>query len=309
MNRAVAVVGPTGSGKTRLAIELAKALDSEILSADAMQFYRGMEIGAAAPTPQEQDEAPHHFISFIEPDEEMAAGAYQRLAREKALLLLQQGKLPVLVGGSGLYISAFIDGLFNGPARNQPLRDQLRDEARTHGNAHMMERLRAADPEYARQLTSENDLVRIVRALEVYELTGRPFSQWHREHQKQGTAWQVMQVSPLWERDVLYTRINRRVEEMAAMGWIDETRRLIENGYGADIERLKALGYREMAACIRGEQSLEDALDATRQHHRRYAKRQMTWFRADKRIHWLPCARNEDLMDYAAQICRQLRRC
>ncbi len=307
MIRAVAVVGPTGSGKTRLAIALARALDTEILSADSMQFYRGMEIGTAAPTPDERAMAPHHFVGFLAPSEDMAAGAYQRMARERARALLDQGKLPVLVGGAGLYVSAFIDGLFEGPARDQATRDRLREEAALCGNAHMMDRLRAVDSDYARQLTSDNDLVRIVRALEVYELTGRPFSDWHREHQAQGEPWETLQVAPLWERDLLYDRINRRVEGMVAQGWREETERLLEAGYGPDIERLKALGYREMAACIRGACALEDAVAATQQHHRRYAKRQLTWFRADKRVIWMPCTNPENLEDVVRETLQEVR--
>lgn len=288
MNRAIAVVGPTGSGKTRLAIDLAKRLHTEIISADSMQFYKGMEIGTAAPTPEEQAEVPHHFVSVLQPDEEMAAGHYQRLARAKASELLQQRRIPIVVGGSGLYISAFIDGLFDGPARKQAVRDRLCAEAAEQGNAAMMERLRTVDPYYADQLTSENDLVRVVRALEVYEVTGRPFSDWHREHQATLDPWDVTEVALLWDREALYERINRRVEAMIAEGWREETQRLMDNGYEKDIYRLKALGYQEMAAHLHGEHTLEETLAATQQHHRRYAKRQMTWFRADKRIHWLP---------------------
>ncbi len=287
MNRAIAVVGPTGSGKTGLAIRLAKALNTEIISADSMQFYRGMEIGTAAPTPEEQAAVPHHFVGFLRPDETMAAGHYERLARAKATELLARGRIPVVVGGSGLYISAFIDGLFDGPARAQSVRDRLRAQAVAEGNAALMARLRAVDPQYADQLTSENDLVRIIRALEVFEITGRPFSEWHREHQAALTPWQVDQVALLWDRDLLYERINRRVDAMIAAGWREETARLIEAGYEKDLYRLKALGYQEMAACLRGDCTLTEAAEMTKQHHRRYAKRQMTWFRGDKRIQWL----------------------
>jgi len=306
VNRAIAVVGPTGSGKTRLAIELAKRLNTEIISADSMQFYRGMEIGTAAPTPEEQAGAKHHFVSFLNPDEEMAAGHYQRLAREKAAALLKEGRIPVLVGGSGLYISAFIDGLFDGPAREQSVRDRLRAEAAEQGNANMMERLRAVDPDYADQLTSENDLVRVVRALEVYELTGRPFSDWHREHQATLEPWNVTQIALLWDREALYERINRRVELMVEQGWREETQRLMDNGYEKDIYRLKALGYQEMAAHLHGTTTLEETLEATQQHHRRYAKRQMTWFRADKRIHWLPAAEAKTIENWVNRTTESL---
>jgi tRNA dimethylallyltransferase len=295
VNRAIAVVGPTASGKTGLAVALAQKLDTEILSADSMQFYRGMEIGTAAPTEAEQAGVHHHFVGFLDPDADMAAGHYERLAREVAAGLLQQERIPILVGGSGLYISAFIDGLFDGPTRDQSIRDRLRDRAGEVGNARMLEDLRGVDPEYAALLTSENDMVRIVRALEVYETTGRAFSDWHREHQETRIPWEVTQVALRWDREVLYERINRRVEAMIVSGWVEETERLIAGGYEKDIDRLKALGYREIAAYLRGEHSLEEAVAATQQHHRRYAKRQLTWFHGDRRIHWLDCEEPVDL--------------
>lgn len=286
----LAVVGPTASGKTALAIAVAERLGTEIISADSMQFYQGMEIGSAAPTPEERARMPHHFVSFLKPDQEMAAGEFERLARQTAATLNARGKPAVAVGGSGLYISALIDGLFPGPGRNQTLRNRLKTEAAEKGNAYLMERLRAADPEYAAALTSENDLVRIVRALEVIEITGQPFSRLHQEHRAQAEPLEAIQVALTWDREALYERINRRVDQMITMGWVDEVRNLIACGYGPHIERLKALGYREIAAYLRGEQTLENAISATKMHHRRYAKRQLTWFRADPRIHWLPAA-------------------
>ena len=295
MNRVIAVVGPTASGKTRLAVALARHLDTEVLSADSMQFYRGMGIGTAAPTEAEMGGIRHHFIGFLNPDADMAAGRYERLARNVAAGLLERKRVPVLVGGSGLYINAFLDGLFEGPARNQAIRDRLRRDTKEIGNARMLEKLAAVDPEYASQLTSENDLVRIVRALEVYEITGRPFSEWHHEHRLNRASLQAVQVAIRWPREVLYERINRRVEQMIDDGWVEETRRLIEAGYGPDIHRLKALGFREIAAFLRGESTLEEAVEATKQHHRRYAKRQLTWFNADKRIHWLECSETLDV--------------
>ncbi len=172
----MAVVGPTGSGKTGLAIEVARRLDTEIVSADSMQFYRHMAIGTAAPTETEQAAAKHHFVGFLEPDEEMAAGRYEMLAREVVRDLNARGKIALVAGGSGLYVSAVIDGIFDGPTGDSELRARLRREAETRGNAALMARLREVDPAYAAGLSSENDLVRVVRALEVYETTGRPFS-------------------------------------------------------------------------------------------------------------------------------------
>jgi tRNA dimethylallyltransferase len=295
VKRAIAVVGPTGSGKTSLALELAERLQTEILSADSMQFYRGMEIGCATPTAEEQKRVRHHFVSFLNPDEDMAAGKYEGLARQKACELLEQGAVPILCGGSGLYVNAFKEGLFPGPARDQQIRDRLRARAREEGTGGLYAQLQECDPDYAARLTSPNDLVRIVRALEVFELTGRPFSQWHEEHRQQTDSWEVFQVALDWDRAVLYERINERVQQMMDAGWLAETQALLDNGYEADIYRLKALGYREMVACLRGEQSIEEATEATRQHHRRYAKKQLTWFRADDGVHWLPCVPGEKI--------------
>ncbi len=304
MKQAIAVVGPTASGKTRLAVALALRLDTEVLSADSMQFYRGMEIGTAAPTLVERCDVRHHFIGILPPDADMAAGRYERMARETASDLLDRGRIPVLVGGSGLYVSAFIDGLFEGPARNQRIRERIRARALDVGNAALLEQLRAVDPVYAALLSSENDMVRIVRALEVYELTGRPFSDWHREHRETREPWKVTQVALRWDRALLYERINRRVGEMIAAGWVEETRRLIEDGYEKDLARLKALGYREIAAYLRGETELEAAAEAARQHHRRYAKRQVTWFKADKRVHWIECTEASSIDVLAEETLR-----
>lgn len=305
MKRAIAVVGPTGSGKTSLALEIAERLQTEIISADSMQFYKGMEIGCATPTEEEQRRVPHHFVSFLNPDEDMAAGKYEGLARAKATELLNRSAIPLLCGGSGLYVSAFKDGLFPGPVRDQAIRDRLRAQAREEGSEKLYVQLEAVDPDYAASLSSPNDLVRIVRALEVFELTGRPFSHWHEEHQQQTDVWEVLQLAPDWDREILYERINGRVQKMIAAGWVEETQRLLDRGYEKDIYRLKALGYREIVACLRGACTLEEAVEAASQHHRRYAKKQLTWFRAEKNIHWISCSPEnsvEQIADRAMEI-------
>jgi len=301
----LAVVGPTASGKTSLALALAERLNTEIVSADSMQFYRGMAIGTAAPSPAELAQVRHHFVGFLDPSMEMAAGEYERRARAIVAELNARGKTAVVVGGSGLYVSALLDGLFPGPARHPEIREQLKAEAAERGNAHLYARLQAVDPVYAASLTSENDLIRIVRALEVYEVTGTPFSALHREHQAQAEPIEAVQVALDWDRELLYARINRRVDAMVAAGWAEEVRELIAAGYERHIHRLKALGFREMAAHLHGRQSLEEAVEATQQHHRRYAKRQLTWFRADKRLHWLPAGPQTDSKALAEAVLRQ----
>lgn len=290
----IAVVGPTGSGKTGRAIALAERLDTEVLSADSMQFYMGMEIGTAAPTPEQLERAPHHFVSFLAPDDFMSASDYAALARREVARLNAEGRVAVVCGGSGLYLSALIGGLFEGPGRDEAIRARLIAEAADFGPAHLMARLRSVDPAYAAALTSENDLVRIVRALEVHELTGRPFSAWHAEHQASQQPLDAVLVAPDWPREELYERINQRVEAMVAAGWVDEVRALVDGGYGEHIDRLKALGFREIAAHLRGEQSLEEAIAQTQMHHRRYAKRQLSWFRNVVRVRWIPGDLDDD---------------
>jgi tRNA dimethylallyltransferase len=291
----IAIVGPTCSGKSALAMEIARRVKGEIISADAMQCYRGMEIGTAAPTAADRAAVPHHFVACINPDEDMAAGEYQRRGRAVLASLRAQGKTAIVCGGSGLYLRALLDGLFEGPGRDAVVRARLRAEAAEAGNAAMMQRLRALDPEYADTLTSENDLVRIIRALEVHEITGLPFSQWHARHRSSAETLPARWFGLLWERDTLYTRIDARVDTMIAEGWIEEVAALRDAGYVPQLSRLKAHGYREILAYLEGRQPLDAALSATRQHHRRYAKRQMTWFRPDRRIRWLPARESVDV--------------
>ncbi len=285
----IAVVGPTGSGKSALALALAEHLATEIISVDSMQFYRGMEIGTAAPSLADRARVPHHFVSFLDPGEEMAAGIYQQMARAVVSRIHLTGRSAVAAGGSGMYVSALIDEIFDGPGRDPVVRARLEEEARTLGNDVLLARLREVDPDYAENLTSVNDRVRIVRALEVYELSGRPYSALHREHRQHAASLPSIQFALRYEdRQDLYERINRRVLQMIDEGWVEEVQALLDGGQGHHVERLKALGYREIMAHLEGMQSLDAAIAASQMHHRRYAKRQLTWFNADPRIHWLP---------------------
>lgn len=296
MTQVVAVVGPTASGKTALAVELAKALDSEIISADSMQFYRGMEIGTGAPSAEELSAVRHHFIGSLDPAEEISAGIYSAQARDVVATLNAQGKCAVLVGGSGLYIRAVIDGIFEGPSKDPELRQRLADEAEAIGVEALYTRLREVDPAYA-EIVSSNDLRRIVRGLEVYQITGRPLSELHGEHQADPPTLDTVQVALLYPREILYERINRRVDSMVAAGFLEEVQRLLDDGLGEHVQRLKSLGYREIAAHLRGECTLEEALEQTKMFSRRYAKRQLTWFRGDDRIHWYEVAAYASIAD------------
>lgn len=285
----IAVVGPTGSGKSALALALAEHLGTEIVSVDSMQFYRGMEIGTAAPSLADRARVTHHFVSFLDPGEEMAAGIYQQMARVEVRRIQQHDRSAVAVGGSGMYVSALVDEIFDGPGRDPAVRARLEEEARNLGNDVLLDRLRVVDPDYAANLTSVNDRVRIVRALEVFELSGRPYSVLHREHRQRTASLPCLQFALGYEnRQDLYDRINQRVLQMMDEGWVAEVEALLDHGYGAQVSRLKALGYREIMAYLAGKQPLDAAIEASQMHHRRYAKRQLTWFNADPRIHWLP---------------------
>jgi tRNA dimethylallyltransferase len=296
--QAIAVVGPTASGKTALAIELAERLKTEIISADSMQVYQGMEIGTAAPTMEERTRVPHHFVSFLEPGQPYSAGDFERMARPVVDSLNAEGKVAVLVGGSGLYVSALLDGLFEGPPANDAIRRQLVTQAEHYGVAPLFERLQNTDPDYA-ELIQANDLRRIVRALEVHEVTGRTLTSHHHEHQRTGTALNAVQVGLDLPRDELYRRIDLRVDHMLANGFVAEVQRLLDAGYGEALERLRSLGYRDFAAYLRGEGTFEEALESMKRSTRRFAKRQLTWFRADPRIHWIPASDNDSVESYA----------
>lgn len=301
MSSVLAVVGPTASGKTRLAIELAERLGTEIISADSMQVYKGMEIGTAAPTPEEQACVKHHFVSFLDPGEVFSAGEFGRLARQEVARLNAQGKVAVVVGGSGLYVRSLIDGLFPGPSRNEAVRDRLHCEAEMSGVGALYTRLQQADPEYA-DIINANDLRRIVRALEVYELTGRPLSALHREHRERSTPLDAVQVVLDLPREALYARINDRLDAIIEQGFVDEVRALLDKGYEPRLLGLRSLGYREVIAYLLGERSLEEAAALIRQNTRRFAKRQLTWFRADPRVHWLPADPDASPALYVDQV-------
>lgn len=310
MTAIVAVVGPTASGKSALAVALAERLHSEIISADSMQFYRHMTIGTGAPTAEQRRRVPHHFVEFLDPSEDFSAGAFQLAARECAAAINATGRPAIVAGGSGLYVQAVIDGLFDGPPKQPAVRKRLHQEAARDGKPALYARLTEIDPGYA-AIINPGDLVRIVRALEVYEVTGVPLSLLHAEHRRQVQSLEAVQVGLDWPREVLYERINRRVDAMLDEGLVDEVRWLLEHGYEKDLHRLRSLGYREMAAHLKGECPLEEAVQQMKQNTRRFAKRQLGWFRADKRIHWIPVdetTRVDDLVSRAMALLEQEQR-
>ncbi len=286
MKQIIAIVGPTASGKTDLAIEVALALNTEIISADSMQFYRGMEIGTGQPTREQLARVPHHFIGHLAPDAFMSAADFSEAARPVVARLNAAGNPAVVCGGSGLYIRALIDGLFEGPGRSCDIRQRLHAQADAGETPRLYAQLQAIDPDYAAKVLP-GDLRRIVRALEVHELTGKPLSAHHAEQQAEAEPFDTAQFALDWPREQLYVRVNRRVEAMFAAGLIEEVKALLDAGHEPEMQRLKSLGYREVIAHLRGEATLPETIAAIQMNHRRYAKRQLTWFRRDVRIEWM----------------------
>ncbi len=301
----VAIVGPTATGKTAVGIELAKRLNGEIISADSMAVYRGMDIGTAKPTLEEQSMARFHLIDVVAPDEEFSVSEFKRLADDAIADILSRGKLPILVGGTGLYIKAVTVGLnIPSAAPDWDLRERLKAEAAEFGNEHLMERLRQVDPITAARLHI-NDQNRIIRALEVFTKTGLPLSHYHTTAATVEVKYPVCLFGLTISRPVLYDRIDRRVDEQIESGLVEEVQRLLKCGYSPALPSMRGLAYKQIAGYLCGEYDLHTAIDMLKRDTRRFAKRQFTWFRADHRIHWID-AEERTVTDISEEIVRTL---
>ena len=287
---AIAVVGPTASGKSALALLLAERFGGEIVSCDSMQIYRGMDIGTAKPTPEERHRVPHHMIDILDPDEPYSAADYGDEAARVATEILSRGKLPVFCGGTGLYLTAALTGRHgDAPPSDPALRAELSERGKTEeGRAKLYEELAAVDPISA-AATHKNNLRRVVRALEIYRLTGKPKSVFDEESRNCPPRFDCLTLGlDFPERGALYRRIDRRVDEMTAAGLYDEAKTLWEKGYLAPGTTAgQAIGYRQFLPCFTGDLTPEEAAEDIKLATRRYAKRQLTWFRAQEGIVWL----------------------
>ena len=280
------IVGPTGAGKTALALELAENLGAEIVNADSRQVYRLMDIGTAKPSEAERRRVPHHLIDIRSPDEPLDVATFAKLAREAIDEIAARGRRVLVVGGSGLYLRALRGGIFRGPAASPEIRARLAQIAAEHGIPRLHERLREVDPAAARRI-GVNDLYRITRALEVFELTGEPITAHQERHAFSNRPFQSLTIGISVERAELYQAIDRRFDKMLADGLIDEVRRLKAAGYRFDRPPLASIGYQQIAAHLEGQVSLVEAAEIAKRESRRLAKRQLTWFRADPEIGWL----------------------
>jgi len=284
MTSIVAIVGPTGVGKTELSLGVAHRLDAEIVNCDSRQVYRGLDIGTAKPSAAIRAEVPHHLFDVAEPDEAFDCFRYHAMARVAIEEIRSRDRAVVLVGGTGLYLKALRYGLFPGPARDERLREDL--YARESAARGCLHRQLARIDALAAMRLHPNDLVRIVRAIEVYQLTGVTISDWHARHAFRGNQLDVTVVGLEMPREQLYQRIDARCRAMMGEGLIGEARGLLESGYAVDLPSLRSIGYREIVEHLREGVPLERAVEKMRRATRRFAKRQMTWFRADETITW-----------------------
>jgi tRNA dimethylallyltransferase len=297
----VVLVGPTASGKTSLALRLAEEFTGEIVSCDSVAVYREMEIGTAKPSHEERALIQHHMIDIAWPDEACTAGDYSRQAREALAGIGERGHLPIVAGGTGLYLRALLDGLFPAPPQKPGQRERLRKLATTRGPAYLHRILTRLDKAAATAIHA-NDFSKVVRAIEVSLAADQPLTQQWKKGRDTLTGYRILRLGLNPPRARLYERINQRAAAMFDRGLIEETERLVVR-YGADCRRLTSLGYAEAIAVLQNELTREQAVAQAQQGHRNYAKRQLTWFRREPEMHWLEgCGDDEDIADQASQL-------
>lgn len=287
------LVGPTAVGKTALSLPIARALEAEIVNVDSRQLYRYMDIGTAKPTPGERAQVPHHLLDLLLPHQKSSAAHFLRAARHALDDIRRRGKRVLVVAGSGLYLRALLYGLMPVPCANEALRQELRAYADRYGSTALHQRLLQADPVTAGQY-HPHDRVRLIRALEVTYLTGVPFSMHQQRHARQGQVWPYVGIGLTRDRRELYERIADRTEAMLAAGWLDEVQDLVARGYTRECAAMNSLGYRELLGYLAGQSLWLDTVAAIKQATRRFAKRQLTYFRRFPKLHWLNLSSLDD---------------
>ncbi len=284
----IVILGPTASGKTNISIKLSEILDIEVISADSRQIYKHLDIGTATPSQDELSAVPTHFINIIEPDEYYSAGLFGNQAEKTAFEIMKRNKIPVVVGGSGLYIKALCEGLFKEETDNKQridVREKLQKEYDENGIDNLFDKLKKIDPVSAEKYSDKNPR-RILRALEHYYVTGKAFSQAHQS-QENNRDFNVIYFGIQFPREELYKRINLRAEQMWHNGLIEETQKVLEMGYSPELNSLNTVGYKEVIAFLNNKLSQKEALEEMKKNTRHYAKRQMTWFRKVENVNWI----------------------
>jgi tRNA dimethylallyltransferase len=294
----IVICGATGIGKTSAGIELAEKLDGEIVSADSMQIYRLMDVGTAKPTPAEQVRVVHHMIDIVDPDDDFDAVQFSNRARDSITDIGKRGRVPLIVGGTGLYIKALLHGMFESKPVDPEIRERLRREAEEKGSSYLHDRLKEIDPPTADRL-HPNDTYRILRALETIESTGQSISDLHQDHGFEDDPYNPMMVGLQMDRQKLYERIDRRVDLMIEAGLVSEVKNLLTMGYSAGLKSMQSIGYRHVVEFLQEKLSWEECIRTLKRDTRRFAKRQFTWFGADPQIKWFEPGQLDEILRQA----------
>jgi tRNA dimethylallyltransferase len=281
----VIILGPTAVGKSEAAMELATAIDAEIVNADSQQIYRYLDIGTGKPSPADRARVAHHLIDIVNPDEEFNAALFRRLATQSIEQIQARKKNVIVCGGTGLYLKALTQGLFEGPGQDPQIRQALEEQIESEGLDAIYRQLLLIDPSVGSAI-HPNDRQRTIRALEVFQLTGKALSEWQKEHAFQERPFDVLKIGFNRERGELYDRINRRAERMVEDGLLEELRSVVAKGYSLTLKPMRSVGYRQMGQVLLGQLELLGAIEEMKQETRRLAKRQLTWFGSDKEIRW-----------------------
>lgn len=305
MEPVIVIVGPTASGKTGLSIELAKLINGSIVSADSMQIYRYMDIGTAKPDAQEQSGIRHYMIDEVDPDENFSVAKYRELALSYISQIATDGRHPIVVGGTGLYVNSLLYNInFSETICDEELRENLKAEANEKGNRFLYEKLAAVDPEAAAKI-HENDIKRVIRAIEVFTHTHMPISEHARQSRLEPPPYRYIVFGLNWDRGRLYERIDERIDRMLQKGLVEEVQGLIGMGYDKGATSMQGIGYKEILNYLKGGSSLEETVELLKLNTRHYAKRQLTWFRRIDGIQWLEVDDNTDLTETAKKIIRE----
>jgi tRNA dimethylallyltransferase len=298
--RVIVITGPTCSGKSYLGLKLAQLVSGEIISADSRQIYKQLNIGTAKPTPDELKKIKHHFIDILNPDEDYDANKFSIDAENVIDDIHKRKKTAIVAGGSGLYVKALIDGIVESADKDENLRKELLDKKEKYGNEFLYNELKKVDPISAEKMLPQN-WKRVIRALEVFYLTGKPIWQ-HHSSQNKNSKFSFYQIGLNWDREVLYTRIEERIDKMIEDGLVDEVNSILNDGYDKNLNSLNTVGYKEIISYLDKEITLSRAIELIKRNTRRYAKRQLTWFRTDDRIKWFNVSSPDDINDLALQL-------
>lgn len=299
--RVIVIAGPTCSGKTSLSILLAKKLNGEVISADSRQVYKHLSIGTAKPTEDEMQGIPHHFIDILDPSENYNASRFEKEALGVIDEIISRGMQPIAAGGTGLYIRGLVDGIFDTTQSDEDYRGHLYELRKKHGNEYLYGMLKEVDPKSAESMLPQN-WKRVIRALEVYHISGKPIWRHHEEQPERETDIEFEQYGLRWDRAVLYRNIEKRVDEMIEQGLVNEVKAILEMGYDENLNALNTVGYKEVIAYLNNEITLDRAIELIKRNTRRFAKRQLTWFRRDDRINWIDIANRDDIVKAADYI-------